>query len=293
MWAKRRGEAVRWRVVVLIEAVKAFCRLLLLKITRSRPLVTPALPEREKPEDPADEEEEDDGKALAEMMDGEEHKSENGAGNGNGDAVLGTHDGTNGNGNGHGHGHVPKANGNGYPPTANPSSRDGKEEWPMPRTGLALPTLPSRGDISNYLLSRVLTADDIKPATKLLYTLYGSAHSAEVLHILSPLIYAIAMSRSSNKRNGWTPWLIGLSVQVAARQLAQRARSRGAPALEREEWSRRGRQMWWWMMRGAAYENVVKEVVGGVRRRVPGFVGTILEDYEYLWENYYFSTSDS
>lgn len=51
--------------------------------------------------------------------------------------------------------------------------------------------------------------------------------------------------------------------------------------------------MWWWLMRGAAYENVTKVVVGGVRRRVPGFVGTILEDYEYLWENYYFSTSDS
>lgn len=290
MWAKRRGEAVRWRVVVLIEAVKAFCRLLLLKITRSRPLVTPALPEREKIDDPA-EEEEDDGKALAEMMGEETHEGSNGDANGSADKTLVNQDGANGNGNGH----VSKANGNGnvHQPQPNGLSLDGTKEWPMPRTGLSLPTLPSRGDISNYLLTRVLTADDIKPATKLLYTLYGSAHTAEVLHILSPLIYAIALSRSSDKRNGWTPWLIGLSVQVAARQLAQRARTRNAPALEREEWSRRGKQMWWWMMRGAAYENVVKGVVGGVRRRVPGFVGTILEDYEYLWENYYFSTSDS
>lgn len=289
MWAKRRGEAVRWRVVVLIEAVKAFCRLLLLKITRSRPLVSPALPEREKVDEAA-EEEEDDGKALAEMMGEEEERTEqNSDANGHSDTTLVDHDGVNGNGSGH----LSKANGNGHTPQPNGPPSDGKAEWPMPRTGLSLPTLPTRGDISNYLLTRVLTADDIKPATKLLYTLYGSAHTAEVLHILSPLIYAVALSRSSDKRNGWTPWLIGLSVQVAARQLALRARTRNAPALEKEEWSRRSKQMWWWVMRGAAYENVVKGLVGGVRRRVPGFVGTILEDYEYLWENYYFSTSDS
>ncbi|CAN8099990.1 unnamed protein product [Discula destructiva] len=294
MWAKRRGEAVRWRVVVLIEAVKAFCRLLLLRITRSRPLVTPALPEREKV-DEAEEAEEEDGQALAELM-GEQIVStpENGSANGHANgAALAKHNAMNGNGNGNGHITHPNGNANGHHQQPHTPPSDGKKEWPMPRTGLYLPTIPSRGDISSYLLTRVLTADDIKPATKLLYSLYGSAHTAEVLHILSPLIYAIALSRSSGKRNGWTPWLIGLSVQVAARQLAQRARSRNAPALEREEWSRRGRQMWWWMMRGAAYENVVKGVVGGVRRRVPGFVGTILEDYEYLWENYYFSTSDS
>lgn len=296
MWAKRRGDAVRWRVVVLIEAVKAFCRLLLLRITRSRPLVTPSLPEREKVNDPEDAEE-DDGKALAELM-GEEVPApalENGSAKDDEHGGLVRHDGTNGNGvgNGNGHGLHQNGNGNGHLPHSDAPPIDGKKEWPMPRTGLSLPTLPSRGDISSYLLTRVLTADDIKPATKLLYTLYGSAQTAEVLHILSPLIYAIALSRSSKNRNGWTPWLIGLSVQLAARKLAQRSRARNAPALEKEEWSRRGKQMWWWMMRGAAYENVVKSMVGGVTRRVPGFVGTILEDYEYLWENYYFSTSDS
>lgn len=347
MWAKRRGEAVRWRAVVLIEAIKAFCRLLLLKITRSRPLVSPALPERERVPEPEEEEEEEDGKALAELMgeDEEEHEHEHATqkGGANGSAPEQAHapnekhDGTNGNGA------ALKPNGNGHsspleststqppsvsaiatdttsssppsPPPPPPSQKKSSSEWPMPRTGLRLPSLPARGDISSYLLTRVLTADDIKPATKLLHALRGSAHTAEVLHILAPLIYAIALSRTTadpaRRRSSWTPWLIGLSVQLAARQLAMRARegsngfsgvsagagasagAAGVPALEKEEWTRRGRQMWWWLMRGAAYENVVKGVVGGVKRRVPGFVGTILEDYEYLWENYYFSTSDS
>lgn len=326
MWAKRRGEAIRWRVVVLIEAVKAFCRLLLLRITRSRPLVTPALPERERlPEagDEEEEEEEEKGKALAELMGEEtdpavEGSEMNGAVAENADTALVKHEGANGNGTvrgyGNGNGALHKTNGSANGHAAHPALPPGaaasaKKEWPMPRTGLTLPSLPSRGDISSYLLTRVLTADDIKPATKLLHALRGSAHTAEVLHILAPLVYALALARTapSQRRSSWTPWLVGLSVQLAARQLAARARERAGgigsgtgtgssaamPALEREEWTRRGRQMWWWIMRGAAYENVVKGVVGGVRRRVPGFVGTILEDYEYLWENYYFSTSDS
>lgn len=293
--------------MVLIEAVKAVCRLMLLKITRSRPLVAPALPERERIPDAGEgEEEEDNGRALAELM-GEEHEEqehvaaiENGAVTTNGSA-NGSHDGTNGNGKAlFLHHHSKQLNGHPPQPPPLPNVHNPKKEWPMRRTGLTLPSLPASGDISSYLLTRVLTADDIKPATKLLLSLHGgSAHTAEILHILAPLIYAIALSRTSpqNRRRSWIPWLMGLTIQLAARQLAKRGEDgsavRGRTALEKEEWSRRGRQMWWWLMRGAAYENVVKGMVGGVRRRVPGFVGTILEDYEYLWENYYFSTSDS
>lgn len=318
MWAKRRGEAVRWRVVVLIEAVKAFCRLLMLKITRSRPLITPALPERETIVPPEEEEEEEDnGRTLAELMgegegegeDQEEHPARNGTAAITNGSANGSHNGgANGKAlvplNGHAAAqHLPPP----PPPPPQPNVHNPKKEWPMRRTGLSLPSLPASADISSYLLTRVLTADDIKPATKLLHSLSGSgsAHAAEILHILAPLLYAIALSRNSQDqkpRSSWTPWLVGLSVQLAARQLAKRSFEEGSrrgglglgrTALEREEWSRRGRQMWWWLMRGAAYENVVKGMVGGVRRRVPGFVGTILEDYEYLWENYYFSTSDS
>lgn len=281
MWAKRRGEAIRWRVVVLIEALKAVCRLVLLRITRSRPLVAPALPERERvPE--AEEEEEEDEKALAELMGESEDAAPIESQNGSAPAPETTH--LNGNSNGH--------------TTKPPSSTPTKKEWPMPRTGLSLPSLPSPGDISTYLLTRVLTADDIKPAKKLLASLKGSAQTAEILHILAPLLYALALARTApdRRRKSWMPWLVGLSVQLAARQLALRGNGTGTrnmTALEKEEWARRGRAMWWWVMRGAAYEGVVKGVVGGVRRRMPGFVGTILEDYEYLWENYYFSTSDS
>lgn len=250
MAAKRRGEKVRWRVVILLEAMKAICKLLLLRVTHSRPLVTPALPERE----PIPEQEDSQGNedALKELM-GEETD----------ESLL-----------------LKELNG---------SAKSAHEkEWSMPRTGSNLPRLPSPGDISSYLLSKVLTADDIKPATRLLNSSQGSAQAAEVLHILAPFIYAVALSRTKDKKS-WTPWLVGLSIEYAARQI--RDKSFRVTVLEREEWTKRAWAMAWWSMRGPAYENVMKGVVGGVKRRMPSFVGSILEDYEYLWENYYFSTS--
>ncbi|EXU99250.1 peroxin-16 [Metarhizium robertsii] len=253
MAAKRRGgERARWRVVVLIEGVKAACRLLLLRVTRSRPLVTPVLPEREAipdnnddNDDEVEEEEEEEGGLL---MEGTSPHS------------LSAMD-------------------------AKPPH---EREWKMPRTGMSLPSLPDPGDISSYLLGRVLTADDIKPANKLLNRLQGASRAAEVLHILAPLVYAVALARSKDRKS-WTPWVIGLAVDCAARQL--RDAGLRTTALERDEWQRRGWAMAWWTMRGAFYDNVTGGVVGAVTRRMPGFVAGILEDYEYLWENYYFSTS--
>lgn len=261
MAAKRRGEKIRWRVVIVLEVIKAVCRLILMRVTSSRPLMTPALPEREPIPPPQDNAEDDEGAMLRELM-GEDQDGE----------------------------------------SANGSAKPAHEkEWTMPRTGTSLPSLPNAGDIGSYLQGRVLTADDIKPAAKLLNNLTGSARAAELLHILAPLAYAVAVSQSrDNGKRSWTPWLVGVGLEYAARQMRASASARGgssvqaasaATALEQEEWGKRRWSAAWWAMRGAFYQNVTKGVVAGARRRMPGFVGSILEDYEYLWENYYFSTS--
>jgi peroxin-16 len=237
MMAKRKGEKIRWRIVVIIEIVKAFCRLCLLRITNSRPLVTPPLPEREViPEEVSQEEEE----GLEEGF-MEERPRE------------------------------PK-------------------EYKMKRTGLSLPTLPNPGDISSYLLSKVLMADDIKAPNTLLNKVNGSAQVAEWLHILQPVVYALAMARSKDKKN-WQPWLLGLSIEYAARQL--RKDGLRTTALEREQWSKRGWAMGWWAMRGAFYENVTKGFLHSTSERLPSLISGVLDDYLYLWDGYYFSTSSN
>ncbi|RDA90318.1 hypothetical protein CP533_0391 [Ophiocordyceps camponoti-saundersi (nom. inval.)] len=256
MTVKRRGgEKARWRVVVLLETIKAVCRLLLLRAARGRPLLTPALPEREQL---ADEDE-----TLVTSREASEPRSDSGF---PGDGVM--------------------------EPLATITTRPSpayEREWIMPRTGLSLPSLPDSSDISSYLLGRVLTADDIKPAAKLLNRLHGRGQVAEVLHILAPLIYALALARSGNPRKAWKPWLLGLAVELAARQL--RDRSLRATTLERDEWNRRGWAMAWWAMRGAFYADVSSRVIARVSRSMPSIVAGILDDYEYLWQTYYFCTS--
>ena len=230
MMAKRRGgERARWRVVVLLEILKAFCRMLLLRITYSRPLVTPPLPEREL--DPA---------AL------EQPTSVDSA-------------------TGRSKAQFPS---NGELPYADTEDEilDESTPWTMPRTKLSLPSLPDPNDISTYLLSRVLKADDVKPAKGLLRPVAGKGEIAEWLYILRPVIYAIAMQRwAATDRKSWRPWLLGLSIEYGARQLAKKEFQetvacglRGLTGLEREELRKRGWSMGWWLMRGAFYENVTK-----------------------------------
>ncbi|KAK8200645.1 hypothetical protein M8818_005960 [Zalaria obscura] len=250
MAAKRRGEKSRWRVVVLLEFVKAVCRILLLRLTNSRPLLSPPLPQREV--DPSTLEDKD--VPLDGMI-------------------------------------------------SPPSERSEETNWTMPRTGLSLPTLPSSSDISTYLLSKVLTADDIKPPKALLHRVTGKGEMAELLYIIRPVIYALAMQYWSGKnRKAWQPWILGLSIEYGARQLAKKDLQeragglRGLTALEKEELRKRGWSMGWWLMRGAFYEAFTRSWIQSTTSKLRNkplldMVGGIIEDYEFLWDQYYFPTA--
>ena len=261
MMAKRKGEQTRWRMVVLLETVKAFCRLILMRLTNSRPLLSPPLPEREVIEE----------KTAEEDM-------------------------------------IPSP-----PSERSERSEAGSEQWTMPRTSLTLPPLPSSEDISSYLLSKVLTADDIKPPKALMHRTSGLGEMAEIMYIFRPVIYAAAMawwtqgpSRDAAGRSraaDWRPWLLGLSIEYGARQLAKHdletrrpGGARGLTQLERDEMKKRGWALGWWAMRGAFYENVTRGAIQGFANKLKGkplldMVGNIIEDYEFLWDQYYFPTA--
>lgn len=246
MLARRRGPAVRWRVVVVLELVKAGLRLALLRITNWRPLLNPPLPEREV--DPAVVEE----RALA------AERAAKGLGPKDSDeevlARLAKDDGS-------------------FPPVpeldmhqSSATAADDAENWTMPRTGLSMPSLPDPSDISGYLLSKVLTADDIKPAKALLRRVRGKGELAEVLYVLRPVVYALALQRWQGEgKKSWRPWLIGLSMEFGARQLAKRDLQdriagglRGLTGLERDELRKRGWALAWWGMRGGFYQGVTR-----------------------------------
>ena len=160
-----------------------------------------------------------------------------------------------------------------------PVSESGPEELPdeappvakpykMPRTHHILSPLPSaQTPIPSFLSARIISPDAIRHASLLVRRLTTyRAQAAETLYILRPLVYALAMQRLQGKRRDWRPWLLGLAMEVSARQLAKNEiRSRpggmaGMTAVEKEEWNRRGWSVAWWGMRGAFYENVTRYV---------------------------------
>lgn len=210
MAAKRKGERIRWRVVVLLEIIKALCRLLLLRLTNSRPLLSPPLPTREDPS----------------ILEGSSTQQD---------------------------------------VETMPVELAEDSKWTMPRTGLSLPSLPDATDISSYLISKVLTPDDVKPPKALLHRITGKGEVAEWLYILRPVIYALAMARWSGDKKNWRPWLLGFGIEYGARQLAKQdfqdrfaGGLRGLTGLEKEELTKRGWALGWWVMRGAFYENITK-----------------------------------
>ncbi|RMZ91722.1 hypothetical protein DV736_g1048, partial [Chaetothyriales sp. CBS 134916] len=292
MVAKRRGgERSRWRAVVFLEALKAICRLVLLQLTGWRPLTSPPLPLREDfaPQVVNPELSEEFSEAELRMANEADEVGSKGV---FGESGVPT----------------PPLSESGNIPMANPA-----EPFSMPRTGMTLPMLPTPDTISSYLLSHVLTADDVKPAKQLLHrltTIQGQA--AEIIYILRPLIYVILMQRlartygyeGSKWKKIWSPWLIGVGLESFSRQLYKRdlvtrtwsPRFTGTTALEKAELTKRGWSMAWWTMRGAFYENVTKRYVVGVADLLKGkplldLAGGVIEDYDYLWSNYYFSTS--
>jgi len=117
-------------------------------------------------------------------------------------------------------------------------------------------------------VSKVLTADDIKPPKALMHRVSGAGEIAEVLYILRPVIYAVAMQYWARKnKKSWQPWVLGFTVEYGARQLAKKdlqdrraGGMRGLTALEKEELRRRGWGLGWWAMRGAFYETFTKYV---------------------------------
>ena len=64
MIAKRRGEKLRWRVVVLLEAIKAICRLILVGVSGGK-MVLASQPLPDRPSIPAEGEEEHEGEVSA------------------------------------------------------------------------------------------------------------------------------------------------------------------------------------------------------------------------------------
>ena len=143
-----------------------------------------------------------------------------------------------------------------------------EKPYKMPRTHHTLSPLPSdQMSIPSYLSTRIISPDAIRHASLLVRRLTSyQSQAAEALYILRPVLYALAMQRLQGDRRDWRPWVLGFTMEVAARQLAksdirnQPGGMGGMTAVEKEELNKRGWSVAWWSMRGAFYENITRYV---------------------------------
>ncbi|KAK0553182.1 hypothetical protein OC845_001318 [Tilletia horrida] len=77
-------------------------------------------------------------------------------------------------------------------------------------------------EVNDYLLSRTLTPTDVRKPVELVRQLRGRVGlTAELLWILRPLIYVLAIRRYGRKST--SPWLLSLSLELLARRLRKRS----------------------------------------------------------------------
>ncbi|KAL1924934.1 uncharacterized protein VTP21DRAFT_4588 [Calcarisporiella thermophila] len=277
---KKWGREAKWRVVTLIELVKVICRLALFRKTGYRLLLHPSYLERDV--DPS----EIDPDEPSSDSDAHHHLSQAdttwvGARTGTLHPTLAASIELNGATNG-----SLKANG-----IANGKGKAGANGHVKAK----------HPNVTAFLMSKVLRIDTLLPPDRLVRPLRDFGRLAELLFIVRPLIYVLAIRRYG--KNSWRPWWISFILEIMARALLHeyyeiRGGKRTMTSLEREEHTRRWYLLFFYVLRSPFYDNYTRSRLDGFieswsKRPLLSLVAGIIQDYKPLWESVYFYTAGS
>ncbi|KAI8598921.1 peroxisome membrane protein [Dissophora ornata] len=158
-------------------------------------------------------------------------------------------------------------------------------------------------DVTEFLLSKVLTPDVVRKPRDLVSMLNGLGAIGEYMFILRPLIYVLAMRKYGQK--SWYPWFLSLAIELVSRSsikhyLAGRGGGRGGAGtpLEKSEMKRRLWLLLYYVLRSPFYDRFTKERLhnfceSASKKPLISLVGGIVRDYQPLWESVYFYTAGS
>lgn len=174
--------------------------------------------------------------------------------------------------------------------------------WKLPRSGNYIPvTIPLK--IDEFLSGKVLTVEDVKSPIELFHTLTIKGYFSEAAYILRPLVYCTLAYRYRDRPRNWTPWVVGAGMEYLARRALVDSFKDSLPGglrsitqLEDKELKKRGGSLWWWTLRGAMYHTMTRPIFEKIIRKTENIPlvnlpASILEDYEYLLDNYHFASS--
>ncbi|CAG8534310.1 28455_t:CDS:2 [Racocetra persica] len=118
-------------------------------------------------------------------------------------------------------------------------------------------------DVNDYLMSKVLMVEDVRKPPDLVHKLHSFGKLGELLYILRPLIYVIALQKYGNK--SWRPWLLSLIIELSTIILTNSFYKKHIPGgyrwlstLEKEERKRRIKQFFFYILRGPFYEHLTR-----------------------------------
>ncbi|KAI1320676.1 Peroxisomal membrane protein pex16 [Mortierella claussenii] len=154
-------------------------------------------------------------------------------------------------------------------------------------------------DVTEFLLSKVLTPDVVRKPRDLVGMLNGLGAIGEYMFILRPLIYVLAMRKYGQK--SWYPWFLSLAIELASRTSINHflaGRGRGGTPLEKDEMKRRLWLLLYYVLRSPFYDRFTKERLhnfceSASKKPLISLVGGIVRDYQPLWESVYFYTAGS
>ncbi|KAK4055882.1 hypothetical protein OIO90_003139 [Microbotryomycetes sp. JL221] len=160
--------------------------------------------------------------------------------------------------------------------------------------------------IKEFLAKRVLTVEDVKRPQDLVSKARGIKAVAEVIWILRPLVYVLAMRKYGRRHT--LPYLLSLALEYLAFTLRSSSNQKlfvnkasgpmlSTPSeLEKQETKKRARAFWWYLLRGPLWDSWTKPRLEGLSSRFDdkpliGFLSTFIRDYIPLVDDYYFYTS--
>ncbi|KAJ1727441.1 hypothetical protein LPJ61_004567 [Coemansia biformis] len=254
--AKRLGEKQRWRVVAWTEIAKIVLRLALLQLSGRRMVTGSVVPER--------------------LVD---------------PATLGAAGRIAGAAGAFGE----AADGTGAP-------------WKGGRSGLEfrsvrgiLEKAEGSANLDRYIAGAARDPEKVAPALSLVRRFGPLGLAGELLFILRPLVYVMGMRKLGTK--DWRPWALSLLIELASRQMIRsdlHAKGTAMPehTVERDELARRKWLFLYYLLRSPFFDRFTESRLTRIadwcnNKPLLSLLGSLIQDYQPLWQQYYFYTAGS
>ncbi|KAI7898403.1 peroxisome membrane protein [Cokeromyces recurvatus] len=138
-----------------------------------------------------------------------------------------------------------------------------KDEWIGKRTGIKIPSLKSEMDVTEYLLSKVLTPEKLCKPEQMVQVQKNISKLGELLYIIRPLIYVISILRWGKK--SWKPWVLSILIELVSLlslkkgyKVNKGSYNNNMMPLEKQEYHRRLKLILLNLMRGAFYVKMTR-----------------------------------